>query len=273
MLKTLFSITAFLICMQSATVKASSWEETRLVIEDEVGKLHYLDYWSEGDDEAKSIRRYKIGGGDLPIGKFLADCSFLDSDQASLRRLRCTLWNGKKVNRVFESHLLPQSSKYKKQANAIFRKHVGKGLYSGAGGLGNEAFVCIEGCPKKKSIMAVTITCAECTMDVEACSRRIEMLPNDRKLLKISNENGVDNADIRDKPDKNGKILATLRKKEVANVLKINEYCVEIERTGDPRVTGFELGHWVKIEAPERSPKITGWIFDAHLRYSSEINQ
>lgn len=187
MMKLLFTITTFLICIQAATVKASAVEETRLVIEDEVGKLFYLDYWSEGDDEAKSIRRYKIGGGVLPIGKYLADCSFLDKDQIDLRRLRCTLWDGKPVTRVFESLLLSQSPSYKKQASAIYRKHVGDGLVSSSGALEDEIFVCIEGCPKQKPIMAVMITCAECTMEVEACSRRIEMLPSDRRLLQISN--------------------------------------------------------------------------------------
>lgn len=270
MLKTLFSITAFLICMQSATVKASSWEETRLVIEDEIGKLYYLNYWSEGDDEAKNIRRYKIRGDELPIEKYLADCSFLDTDQISLRRLRCTLWNGKKVNRVFESHVLPQSLRYKKQANAIFRKHVGDGLVSSAGELGDEVFVCIEGCPIQKSIMAIKITCAECTMEVDACSQRIEMLPSDRKFLQISNELGVDNAEIRNKPSKNSKILGMLRNKQVAKVLKVNERCVEFKVTGD-RVEGFRVGHWVNIETTEQSPKIIGWIFDDNLRYNSEI--
>ena len=211
MIKTLPTITAFLLCMQVATVKASSWEETRVVLEDEVGKIFYLDYWSEGNDEAKSIRRYKIKGGDLPIGKYLANCSFLDQAQANLRELRCTLWNGKPVNRVFVSHLLSQSSRYKEQANAIFRKHVGDGLVSSAGSLGDEVFVCIEGCPKQKPIMAVMITCAECTMEAEACSRRIEMLPSDRRSLQIINEYGVDNAVIRDIPSKDGKILGHLQ--------------------------------------------------------------
>jgi hypothetical protein len=98
------------------------------------------------------------------------------------RKLRCLWVEGKRANRIYEERINP-SETFKVLARRIYTDFVGDRLQDSVGGLHQEMFVCVEGCPEGQMSVAIRITCAECGMDEEFCDERQNPRP---KLATVS---------------------------------------------------------------------------------------
>ncbi len=244
-----------LLLFQPVAVKAAAWEETQLVLLAKTGELIHMEYVSEGVDEQKGIRVYR--GRREKTKEVLAECSYKDTEER--RRLTCSVFDGKPANRIYQSQ--PRDPANESMAREIYRRHVGDGLESSAGGLGEEVFVCIEGCQKGAGSLIIEVTCAECGMEEEWCYRKYAGKPEKAVV------GGADRVDVRKSPSLSGKVVGEIAYGKAVKIVAAETKCVEIKVGEDG---GLRVGRWVNVETMEGYPKLNGWVFDISLDYAEK---
>ena len=238
-----FTILASIVFSQ-ATV-AFGMEETFLVLQTDSGGFVQLDYTSTIEEEQTGINQYEGTN---------TQCS---QNRDNSKKLQCTLIEGIQVNRIYEEHPQPPDALIA-MGHQLYTDFVDDRLRSSVGEL-NWIYVCITGCPKGRTPIAIWITCGECGMEEWECDKRQESRP---KLARIVTTKGVD---LRAEPVLKSRYVGKLYFTQAIHVLEVWPACSEVETE-----EGLYVGRWIKVETSDISQKMEGWIFDIHVRYDGE---